>query len=470
MLSTDSIQARKQHGVKARARAKRSSHGIAGNTDRDPVKLLRISSADRVTALIPLRYGRMAASPFTFFRGSAILQAHDLAGTPDTGIDIPVCGDAHLLNFGGFATPERQLVFDLNDFDEVATGPWEWDLKRLTASFAIAGQHLGFSRGDVADAVMAAATEYRRRMAEYAQNSALDIWYEGITFDRMLEDAQTPQGRRLISKSMEKAAGRTHDSVLRKMAFKQDGQWQIRDAPPALFHPNGPNSLLDGPNAWPDTATWKKKMAKCYGHYLDSLAPDRRELLKHFTTQDVVFKVVGVGSVGTRCLVMLLTDSWDNPLFLQVKEARRSVVARYSRAKSEPHEGYRVVTGQRLLQAASDIFLGWASGPRGRDYYFRQLRDMKVSADVESFDARLLAGYARICGWALARAHAKASGRAIELAAYMGRGDAFPDALVEYAREYARQNEKDYRAFTDACRSGKLPLRTDEDMAADFRV
>ncbi|GAB1837705.1 DUF2252 domain-containing protein [Achromobacter xylosoxidans] len=470
MLETDSIQARRSAGQQAREHVKRSSHAAIGNVDRDPVRLLRGNSHGRVKALIPLRYGRMAASPFTFFRGAAILQAHDLAGTPHTGISIPLCGDAHLLNFGGFATPERQLLFDLNDFDETAPGPWEWDIKRLAASLAVAATHMGYGRGDSADIVMAAAAEYQSRMNEYAQNSTLDVWYDGLTFERMLQDAATPEGRRLIAKAMEKAAGRTNESMLRKMAYQDDGLWRIRDAPPAMFHPSGPVTLLGKDEHWPDTAAWKKKMAKCFGGYLDSLTPDRRELLKHFALQDVVFKVVGVGSVGTVCLVALMVDSWGNPLFLQAKEARESVIARYARDKAPAHGGFRVVTGQRLLQAASDIFLGWSTGPRGKHYYFRQLRDMKVSADVESFNQKILTGYARLCGRALARAHAKASGHAVELAAYMGRASAFPEALVTYAQDYARQNEKDYRHFRDACRAGRLPMRTDEDMAADFRV
>lgn len=470
MLETDSIQARRSNGQKAREHVKRSAHAALGNVDRDPIRLLRINSAGRVQALVPLRYGRMAASPFTFFRGAAILQAHDLAGTPHTGISIPICGDAHLLNFGGFATPERQLLFDLNDFDETATGPWEWDVKRLTASLAVAAAHMGYGRGDGADIVMAAASEYQSRMNEYARNSTLDVWYEGITFERMLQDAETPEGRRLIGRAMEKAAGRTNESMLHKMAYLEGDRWRIRDAPPAMFHPSGPVTLLGKAEHWPDTPTWKKKMAKCYAGYLDSLAPDRRELLKHFAVQDVVFKVLGVGSVGTVCLVMLMVDSWGNPLFLQVKEARESVIARYARDKAPAHDGYRVVAGQRLLQAASDIFLGWATGPRGRHYYFRQLRDMKVSADVENFNQKILTGYARMCGRALARAHAKASGHSVELAAYMGRAGQFPEALLAYAQGYARQNEKDYRRFLEACRAGKLPMRTDEDMAADFRV
>ena len=470
MADLESIEDKRAAGQKARARTKRSEHREVGKVDRDPVELLQRSSQGRVEALVPLRYGRMAVSPFTFFRGSAILQAHDLSGTPNTGIVSSICGDAHLMNFGGFATPERQLIFDLNDFDEVAIGPWEWDVKRLAASFAIAAQHMGLGRAVASDMVMTVVNSYRDRIAQYAESSALELWYERITFERMIETAVTPEGRRLVRKAMEKAAGRTHESVLSKMAVEQDGRWIMRDAPPALFHPTGPNSLLGPHSEWAETDAWKKRLHKAWHGYLDTLAPDRRELLSKFAVQDIAFKVVGVGSVGTSCLVMLLIDSWGKPLFLQIKEARASVVAQYFNAPGPAHEGQRVVVGQRLLQAASDIFLGWMTGPQNRHFYLRQLRDMKVSAAIELFDTTLLEGYARMCGWVLARAHAKASGKAVELASYMGKGDQFAEALVHYSLACSKQNEKDYDAFLHSCRSGKLEARTDEDMAADFRV
>jgi len=307
-------------------------------------------------------------------------------------------------------------------------------------------------------------------MAEYAEFSALELWYERITFERMIETALTPEGRRLVRKGMEKAAGRTHESVLSKMAVEQDGRWVMRDAPPALFHLVGPNSLLADQSIWADPNIPHGKLSPSWLQYLDTLAPDRRTLLSKFAIHDMAFKVVGVGSVGTFCLVILLIDSWGKPLFLQIKEARESVVTRYFHADKHAHEGQRVVTGQRLLQAASDIFLGWATGPNGRQFYLRQLRDMKVSAAVELFDTSMLEGYARLCGWALARAHAKASGKAVELASYIGKGEQFAEALVDYSLACAKQNEKDYDVFLRACRSGKLEARTDEDMAADFRL
>jgi uncharacterized protein (DUF2252 family) len=470
MPETQTLAERKATGRHAREHAKRSLHASIGDTDRDPIQLLRENSAGRVEALIPLRYGRMSVSPFAFFRGSAILQAHDLRGTANSGMTFPVCGDAHLMNFGGFATPERQLVFDLNDFDEAACGPWEWDVKRLAASVAIVGEHMGIPRGSSEDIVLAAVREYRDRMTGFAECSALELWHEIVTFERMIETAATEEGRQLINRTMEKAASRTHESMLGKMAVLNNGRWSIQDAPPALFHPGGPNSLLGKDRKWTDTDEWKGKLAAAFDRYLQTLSSERRELIRQFELHDIAFKVVGVGSVGTCCLVMLHVDSHGKPLFLQVKEARQSVVARYFEGNGTAHEGERVVTGQRLLQAASDPFLGWTTGPAGRQFYFRQLRDMKVSAEVERMSSTILQGYARICGWALARAHAKASGKAVEIAAYLGNGDRFADALTRYAFDYAVQNQKDYDTFMRACRSGNLEARSDEDMAADFRV
>jgi uncharacterized protein (DUF2252 family) len=469
-MKGSTIAEREASGRAAREHAKRSSHRAIGHINRDPLDLLRESSEGRVARLIPLRYGRMAVSPFTFFRGSAILQAHDLHTTPHTGLTLPICGDAHLLNFGGFATPERQLIFDLNDFDEVADAPFEWDLKRLAASFVVAARHMRLSRGAAHDFVMTAVNQYRDRMAQYAECGALDLWYERITFDRMVDMAVNAENRRLIRRGMERAAGRTHEDMLDKMAERDGDHFTIRDAPPGLFHVHGASTLFEPEDDWFNLGGWKKLIHSMYDGYLKTLSDDRRELLSHFTLQDLVFKVVGVGSVGTRCLVLLATDARGKPLFLQAKEARRSVVARHVKASKARHQGERVVQGQRMLQAASDIFLGWSTGPSGRHFYFRQLRDMKVSANVELFDSDQLNGYARLCGWGLARAHAKASGKAVEISAYIGRSDQFAEALADYASVYADQVERDYDVFMKACRSGELEARSDEDMAADFRM
>lgn len=464
------VAEREAAGRAAREKAKRSSHRMVGELKRDPLALLKQSGEGRVPNLLPLRYGRMIVSPFTFFRGSAVLQAHDLAQVPNTGMAMQICGDGHLLNFGGFATPERQLVFDLNDFDEVAPGPWEWDLKRLVASFVVAARHMRYSRGVAEDLVMTVVNTYRDRMRQYSEYGALELWYDKITFDRMAESALTPEGRRLIRRGMEKAAGRTHESMLEKLAYRDGTHWTIRDAPPALFHVHGPNSLYESEDNWLTLGDWRALIMPTYDAYLKTLAPDRRELLEHFEIQDLVFKVVGVGSVGTRCLVMLLVDHHDKPLFLQIKEARRSVISQYFKSPAFKHEGARVVQGQRLLQAASDLFLGWSTGPSGRHFYFRQLRDMKLSVELDLLDSTLLAGYARLCGWAMARAHAKSGNSAIEIAAYIGRSDQFAEALSGYGAAYADQVERDYDAFLKAARNGEISARGDEDMAADFRV
>jgi uncharacterized protein (DUF2252 family) len=435
---------------------------------------LKQSSAGRVEALVPLRYGRMLVSPFTFYRGSAILQAHDLAGTPDSGIHMQICGDCHLSNFGGFATPERSLIFDLNDFDETAVGPWEWDVKRLVASFTIAGRHLGHGDAAADEFAFCAAESYRTRMGEYADMGVLDLWYERITFDRMYDAVQTDDARRRIKRGVERATRRTHETMLPKLADRTENEWQIRDAPPAIFHIRGKNTLFD-----PDddvmslTAHRDDILAPVLSEYFSSLTVERAALLKQFTIQDLVFKVVGVGSVGTRCMVLLLIEPHGKPLFLQLKEASKSVVSMFFKgAPDDPadpsHAGRRVVHGQRLMQAATDLFLGWSTGPLGRALYVRQLRDMKISAELETFGVDAFRDYAALCGWVLARAHAKASGRALEIAGYLGSGQRMADALVRYGRAYADQVEKDYDAFRAACRDGRLEARSDADMAADF--
>lgn len=472
-MARQSWQERRALGRAARERTPRGAHDAIGDVDRDPIELLRMSSKGRVDALIPLRYGRMLVSPFTFYRGSAILQAHDLATTPDSGIAIQICGDCHLSNFGGFATPERALIFDLNDFDETALGPWEWDLKRLVASFTIAGRHLG--HGDLAadEFAFLAARSYQTHLREYAEMSVLDLWYERITFDRMYDAVQNEDARRRIKRGIERASRRTHETMLPKLAERTGDTWRIRDAPPAVFHIRGQSTLIDKNDGW---MTLKGSPQEIFGalilKYVATLTPERARLLSQFTLQDVAFKVVGVGSVGTRCLVLLLTDHHDKPLFLQMKEASTSVVARYANhardADDSGHDGQRVVHGQRLMQAATDPFLGWATGPLGRTLYIRQLRDMKISPELDTFSDDAFREYAALCGWALARAHAKSGGRALDISGYLGNGDRMADVLVRYGRAYADQVEKDYEVFRAACRDGRLEARSDADMSADF--
>jgi uncharacterized protein (DUF2252 family) len=470
MAGESKTASRVAEGKAYRENMARSAHAKLGKIDRDPIELLEQSSEGRVNRLVPLRYGRMMASPFSFFRGSAILQANDLAQTANTGLVMPICGDAHLMNFGGFATPERQLIFDLNDFDEVALGPWEWDLKRLAASFMVAARHMRLSRLTAEKLVETVVSQYQTRMREYADFSALELWYERITFDRMLETAVSPERRRLLRKGMEKAASRTHDSMLEKVAQFDGDNWTLRDMPPGMFHIHGTNTLFDTDDDWVALGSWQAVIKGMFPQYMKTLTHDRRALLRHFTAQDLAFKVVGVGSVGTRCLVLLMMDELGKPMFLQIKEARRSVIEQHFEAETLEHAGERVVRGQRVMQAASDIFLGWGTGPSGRHFYFRQLRDMKLSANIELFDIDVLEGYARLCGWILARAHAKASGKAIEISAYLGQGSQMAEALVAYSKDYADQVERDFDLFTQACRSGRLLARTDEDMAADFHV
>jgi len=454
----------------------RREHAALGNLKRDPIALLEISSAGRVAGLVPLRYGRMLESPFAFFRGSAIIQAHDLAGTPNSGIIIQIAGDCHLSNFGGFASPERKLLFDLNDFDETAPGPWEWDLKRLSASLMLVARHLRHKRGVGDDLVYAMVRSYQQRMQEYAQMSLLDTWYDAISFERLVAETDEPEVQKRIRRAMERAADRTHHSLLSKLTEVVDGRMRMIDAPPHVFHIHGHHSLFDPKDDWlhlkdlDESRAVSATLDKAFNGYLETLAPDRRELLSHFRRQDTAFKVVGVGSVGTRCLAQLLLDPAGEPLFLQIKEADVSVIARYFRSKTPAHHGERVVQGQRLMQAASDLFLGWFKGPRGRCFYVRQLRDMKLSVQIELLDAEMLGRYASVCGWVLARGHAKAGGRARDIAAYLGRSDKFATAMAAYADGYADQVERDYGKFVDACRSGRLQARTDADMAQDFRI
>ena len=468
MTPSDSLAERRTLGRNARKETPRSAHASIGNTDRDPVNLLRENSQGRVENLIPLRYGRMLASPFTFYRGSAIIQAHDLSATPNSGFHFQICGDCHLMNFGGFATPERALAFDINDFDETAIGPWEWDLKRLAASLCIAVRHLG--HGDkLADEVVALVVQsYQHWTDNYSALSPLELWHELITFDRLERITTSDETLERIRSGVERASRRTHETMLPKLASRREGIWQIRDTPPGVFHVHGKTTLFTHDDDWMGLGDWRELMGPIYRHYVKSLGSARRHLLTHFSMQDVAFKVVGVGSVGTRCLILLMVDPHEKPLFIQFKEASTSVISRYFEAPTPKHHGQRVVDGQRLMQGASDPFLGWTMGPCGRFIYGRQLRDMKISATLELFTKETFREYASLCGWVLARAHAKAGGRATEVAAYLGNGDQMTEAMILYSRAYADQVEKDYEVFRDACRNGQLEARTDADMAADF--
>lgn len=459
------LQERQQRGRALRDQCARKEHAKQAQHQRDPVDLLEQSSQGRLPSLVPLRYGRMLASPFAFYRGTALLQAHDLSSTPITGLRQQICGDCHLMNFGGFASPERTLLFGINDFDETHPGPWEWDIKRLSASFMVAARHLNHGDKIGKEAAYRVAASYQNHMQRYTTMNELDIWYEKISFETLLTHAKSETSRKRIEDGIEKAAGRTHKGLLPKLAEKTPDGWRIKDSLPSIFHVQDHQMLLGA-----DNADWQH-LDKVVKDYQATMVADRKILLNRYQYQDLAYKVVGVGSVGTRCLIMLLTDVHDHPLFLQLKEARPSVLAQYAGcATPYQHQGRRVVEGQRLMQVASDIFLGWATGPAGRHFYFRQLRDMKLTPQVEMYSSGILLEYAERCGWVLARAHAKAGGLSPEISGYLGKGDAFANAITHYSMLYADQVESDFIAFSKACRSGRLKAQTEADFAQDLSV
>jgi uncharacterized protein (DUF2252 family) len=421
---------------------------------QDPIKWLEESDEDRIPGLIPVKYQRMAESAFKFYRGAAIIQARDLANARVSGITVQACGDCHLLNFGGFASPERTLVFDINDFDETFPGPWEWDLKRLGASLILAARDRGFSKAVAEDAVRAAAACYRERMSAFAEMRVLDVWYAQVSMDAVAQYFKKDRDLSArIMKKKKQALSQTSEAVIPKLTALVDGRPKIKDNPPLIYH------IQTG------AADFAKHNKDHIEQYRKSLHHDRQVLFNRYRLEDVAIKVVGVGSVGTRCYLALFVADDDEPLFLQIKEARRSVLET-PRGKSRfAHQGYRVVYGQRLMQASSDIFLGWFSSKHGHDYYIRQFRDMKVSAEPETFKASTLVGYATLCGWTLARAHAKA-GDAATIAGYLGSTDQFDSALAKYSDAYANQAERDFELFQAAIRSGRL--NTDPAKAADL--
>jgi len=450
---------RRNHGKALREKCPRSSQGEwkPRSKSQDIIKLLKESDADRIPGLIPLKYQRMSVSPFTFFRGSAIIQARDLADANVSGIAVRACGDCHLANFGAFASPERKFVFDINDFDETFPGPWEWDIKRLGASLVLAARDRGFSKGNTNDAVRAAATAYREHMADFSKMTLLDRYYTQVTVDAIQEYFRNdPDMSARLLKKYKKARSQTSEAVVPKLTAVIDGRRRIKDEPPVLYHLQG------------FTRDFEKQRQQFVEGYKQSLQADRRLLYESYHYQDAAMKVVGVGSVGTRCAVSLLLATDDDPLFLQFKEARRSVLEPPRGKSRYANQGYRVVEGQRLMQAASDIFLGW-SRTKTHDYYVRQLRDMKVSADVETFKPSTLVAYATLCGWALSRAHAK-TGSAAMIAGYLGSGEQFDDALAKYSVAYADQAERDFKTFQAAIRSGRLSIEPAKDTGLEFLI
>jgi uncharacterized protein (DUF2252 family) len=456
---------RAERGRTARSAVPRGSHAVyEPSADRpDPVGLLQRQAAARLPDLVPVRYGRMLASPFSYFRGAALPMATDLAATPVSGLAVQACGDAHLSNFGLFASPERALVFDVNDFDETLPGPWEWDVKRLAASLEVAARDRGYLRGPRRQIVTSAVRRYREAMRGFAGQPTLAVWYARAEVGE-LQEQFGPQLRARDRKQADRdvAKARTRDSLqaLSRLTRQVDGRPRIIADPPLVV----PLADLAGDQA--DHARLETELARLVVSYRRTLETDRRYLLQQFQIADMARKVVGVGSVGTRCwIVLLLGRDGSDPLFLQVKEAERSVLEDAAGPSEYANHGQRVVAGQRLIQAASDIFLGWQRNqddPDGRahDYYVRQLRDGKASADIETMTPTGMRAYGELCGWTLARAHAR-SGDRIAIAAYLGQSAVFDQAIAEFAAAYADQNERDYRALEAAVTSGRVTAQRD---------
>ncbi len=444
-------------GKAARTDAPRSSHGEwAPASDRpDPVELLEAQATSRVGQLVPLRYGRMLASPFAFYRGAAAVMAADLAGTPRSGFTVQLCGDAHLSNFGAFASPDRELLFDVNDFDETLPGPWEWDVMRLAASFAVAGRASSFKKRERGAIVAAMAEEYRAAMRRLAEIGNLDVWYTKMDVATVAERWGAAAGekeREAFRRNLAKTQAKDRMRALSKLTHEVDGELRIVSEPPLIV----PMSEL-GEDTRDDV---EARVLEVLAAYRDTLSEDRRVLLDSYRFVDAALKVVGVGSVGTRAFIaLLLGRDGGDPLFLQVKEAQRSVLEPYAEPSAFENQGERVVQGQRLTQTASDILLGWvkAKGLDGkqRDFYVRQLWDQKGSAKVENMDPKALTAYAQICGTTLAHAHARGGDR-IAIAAYLGKSDTFDKAIAAFAETYADQNESDYEELRAAAADGRV--------------
>ncbi len=457
------VPERVARGKAARGKAPRSSHAVFEPVPQrvDPIKLLERQAKTRVPELVPIRYGRMLVSPFAFYRGAAMIMASDLAATPRSGLMVQCCGDAHLSNFGVFASPERRLVFDVNDFDETLPGPWEWDVKRLAASMLIAARENGFDVKDQEQVVLDTVEEYRTAMARFAAMKNLDVWYAHLDIETPLHELGSQLHAKMVKqteKSLAKARTRDSMSAFSKLTRVVDGEVRIVAEPPLIMPID---DLAQGSERDEMVDALHEQMRS----YRDTLEYDRRVLLEQFRLTDFARKVVGVGSVGARAWIALLLGlDGQDPLFLQLKEAEASVLEEFVGPSEFDNHGERVVTGQRLMQASSDIFLGWLhveAGPdgRARDFYCRQLRDWKGSAEIEQMIPKGLAQYGRLCGWTLARAHAR-SGDRISIAAYLGRGSSFDRAIVQFSHAYAEQNERDYQALLQAVKSGQITAET----------
>lgn len=435
-------------GKSLRHKCPRESHAIwkAPANRPDPLKLLEESNEGRIPQLIPIRHGRMTRSPFTFYRGAALNMAADLAVTPASGLRVQACGDAHLLNFGAFATPERREIFDINDLDETLPAPWEWDVKRLAASVVVACRDNGFSEAAARDAVVSCVRSYRERMAEYSQMRVLDVWYSHIDLEDLIASITDKKARKRERKRLAAVQARSVAEHDFPKLVEVTGQGPtIKDNPPLIFHP-----------PWASREELFSVVRLVFSRYRDSIQEDRRTLLDRFEIKDIAIKVVGVGSVGTFCNVVLLMASDQDPLFLQGRQARASVLEPYAGKSIYANQGQRVVNGYRLMQSASDIFLGWTEGAVGH-FYLRQLRDMKLAMLVELFSPAVMTQYAEVCGWTLARAHAR-SGSPAQISGYLGKSDAFDEAIAKFSLAYADQNERDHAILKEAVCSGRVEV------------
>ncbi|WP_158559265.1 DUF2252 domain-containing protein [Deminuibacter soli] len=433
-------------GKKFREQLPRKSHALWQADKKRPAVLdfINASNYDRVQQLIPIRHARMNQSPFTFYRGNALIMAHDLSGMPHTNMQVQCIGDCHLMNFGGYATPERSLIFDANDFDETHPAPWEWDLKRLATSFVLAARDKQMKASDAKGLAFTVAQSYRTSMFQYMNMSVLDLWYLKFDVRDMMEQAKSDRVRDRLKQAIVRAEKASHEQVFNKITQKVIGSFEIADQHPLIYHP------LDV----------KKEMLRIREfmvRYLNTIQDDKRFLFEKYEVVDLALKVVGIGSVGTRCMVALMMNDKHEPLFLQIKEARKSVLEAFTQPSKYKHSGERVVQGQRLVQAASDMFLGWSNDSEGRYYYLRQLRDRKIAPDIDSFDKELLTAYARLCGRMLARAHAK-TGDVAFICGYMGKSESLDDAISDFALLYADQTERDFQQFSRAIKAGKLEV------------
>ena len=447
-------------GKELRKQASRESHAEwEPAPGRDPVKILLTQAESRVQELLPIRYGRMSASPFAFYRGGAAIMAADLASTPTTGVRVQACGDAHISNFGGYAAPDRKLVFDLNDFDETLPAPWEWDVKRMAASVVIAARGNGASKKVAREIVLAAIAQYRDVMRRLADLSYLDVWYARLDVEHILEIVEQTHGEDAginLRRDIKKASRKDSTRAQRKLTEDVGGDPRFASRPPLLV----PASELAGSLGVEDVEAIAEYVRGLLDQYANTLPPDRQHLFSHYRLVDMARKVVGVGSVGTRAWVLLfLSNRRKDPLVLQVKEAQNSVLAPYAGASKFRLQGRRVVEGQRLTQAASDLFLGWvrAHGPDGkeRDFYVRQLWDGKLSVDIDSLAERGLTEFVRLCGGALALAHARTGDR-VAISQYLGKKDTFDQAIAEFSLRYAKQNQADFDAFTAEIKAGNI--------------